>query len=80
MIRRTWQSGMIVLARSKTAKVAIQWPGAASALASRFVAGVNPEEAVDRATALHVKHSLRDHGNVAGCTQGGQLHHSRAHA
>jgi hypothetical protein len=78
MIRRTWQSGMIALARSKTAKVAMQSPGAASAIASRFVAGVNPEEAVDRATALHV--SLRDHGNVAGCTQGGQLDHSRAHA
>ena len=62
MIRRTWQSGMIALARSQTAKVAMQRFGAASALASRFVAGANPEEAVDRATALHVQHSI--HGSL----------------
>jgi proline dehydrogenase len=59
MIRRSWQSGMIALARSQTAKVAMQRFGAASALASRFVAGANAEEAVDRATALHVEHSIQ---------------------
>jgi proline dehydrogenase len=59
MIRRTWQSGMIALARSQTAKAAMQRFGAASALASRFVAGADAEEAVDRATALRVEHSIR---------------------
>jgi proline dehydrogenase len=62
MIRRTWQSGMIALARSQTAKVAMQRFGAASALASRFVAGANAEEAVERATALHSEHSI--HGSL----------------
>jgi proline dehydrogenase len=59
MIRRTWQSGMITLARSQTAKATMQRWGAASVLASRFVAGATAEEAVARAAALHAKHSIR---------------------
>jgi proline dehydrogenase len=60
MIRRTWQSGMIALAHSQTTKIAMQRFGAASALASRFVAGTNAEEAIDRATALRSDHLLHD--------------------
>jgi proline dehydrogenase len=59
MIRRTWQSGMITLARSQTAKATMQRWGAASVLASRFVAGATAEEAVAHAAALHAKHSIR---------------------
>jgi hypothetical protein len=55
----TRQSGMIALARSRSAKVAMQRFATASALASRFVAGANAEESVDRATALHIKRSIR---------------------
>lgn len=62
MIHRTWQAGMIALARSQTAKLAMQRFGAASALASRFVAGVNAKEAVDRAAALQTEQSI--HGSL----------------
>jgi len=57
MIRRTWPSGMI--ARSQAAKAAMQRFGAASALASRFVAGANAEASIDRARALHDGHAIR---------------------
>ena len=59
MIRRTWQSGMITLAWSQTAKATMQRWDAGSVLASRFVAGATAEEAVACAAALHAKHSIR---------------------
>lgn len=60
MIRRVWQSAMITLARSRTAKAAVQRPGAAaSALASRFVAGGDAQAAVARVVDLHANHSIR---------------------
>ena len=62
MFRRAWQSGIIALARSPTVKAAMQRIGGASLLASRFVAGTNAEDAVDRATALQVGHSI--HGSL----------------
>ncbi|HTP82154.1 MAG TPA: proline dehydrogenase family protein [Alphaproteobacteria bacterium] len=59
MIRRTWQSAMIALARSRAAKAAIQRPAATSALAARFVAGADAQAAVARALGLHAAHSIR---------------------
>jgi proline dehydrogenase len=59
MIRRSWQSGMIALARSPTAKAVMQRWGAASALAARFVAGATAETAVARAAALQAQHAIR---------------------
>lgn len=59
MTRRTWQSGMITLARSQTAKTTMQRWGAASALASRFVAGATADQAVAYATALQAQHAIR---------------------
>jgi proline dehydrogenase len=50
---------MITLARSQTAKATMQRWGAASVLASRFVAGATAEEAVACAAALHEMHSIR---------------------
>ncbi|HEV3248968.1 MAG TPA: proline dehydrogenase family protein [Beijerinckiaceae bacterium] len=51
---------MITLARSQTVKATMQqrW-GAASLLASRFIAGATAEEAVACAAALYAKHSIR---------------------
>jgi proline dehydrogenase len=53
---------MVRLARSPTAKAGMQRWAAASALASRFVAGANAQEALNRAKALFAKHSI--HGSL----------------
>jgi proline dehydrogenase len=59
MIRRAWQQGMIALARSETVKTAIQETRAASALATRYVAGATAQDAVGRAAALRAERSIR---------------------
>jgi proline dehydrogenase len=62
MIRRAWQQGMIALARSATVKTAIQETRAASALATRYVAGATAQDAVGRAAALRAERSI--HGSL----------------
>ena len=62
MIRRAWQRGMIALARSDTLKTTIQKTRAASALATRYVAGVTAQEGVERAAALRAKCAI--HGSL----------------
>jgi proline dehydrogenase len=62
MLRRAWQRGMIALARSDTLKTTIQKTRAASALATRYVAGVTAQEGVERAAALRAKRAI--HGSL----------------
>ena len=62
MLRRAWQRGMIALARSDTLKTTIQKTRAASALATRYVAGVTAQEGVERAAALRAKCAI--HGSL----------------
>lgn len=59
MIRRLWQTGMIRLARSPSAKRLMQQGPAASVLAARYVAGATAEMAVSRAAALHAQDGIR---------------------
>ncbi|HEX7114593.1 MAG TPA: proline dehydrogenase family protein [Steroidobacter sp.] len=59
MIRRTWQSGMIALARSAGVKRFMHGSRAASSLASRYVAGASAEDGLNRARQLFETRNLR---------------------
>jgi proline dehydrogenase len=59
MFRRTWQSGMIRLARSAALKRAFQDSRATSALAERYIAGGDAEAAIARAGALLSRDRIR---------------------
>lgn len=59
MIRRTWQSGMIALARSKNMKQFMQGSRAGSNLASRYVAGASAHDGLDRARQLFESRNVR---------------------
>lgn len=58
MFRRTWQAGMIALARSNIVKQTMQDTRGTSALAARYVAGENPEAGVSRAATLLMQHKI----------------------
>ena len=59
MVRRTWQSAMIGLARSQRTKAFMQRTRLTSGLATRYVAGSRPEDGVSRAEALLSRHGIR---------------------
>lgn len=59
MLQRLWQSAMIALARPAWLRTRVQAWRAASALATRYVAGRTPEEGVARAEALLEDDGLR---------------------
>lgn len=59
MLRRVWQAGMILLARSPAMKNFMQTSRAGAALARRYVAGANAMAGLEYATDLFLRQQIR---------------------
>ena len=59
MFRKTWQSGMIALARSKRVQNFAQHSRATSFLSGKYVSGSYPQAAIERARKLFEDHGIR---------------------